>query len=436
MPSESVLLFNATADEMRIIEDILSRSEVDATPIAVSSVEDMEELIREKGARLVIIRIDGNLTRPDQFIRRLKRSLKGDFLLLVLVPGEKARNVRDYLHAGADDYWMLPLDASSFASRLYVMLEWGNAVRLEDREEPSRNNTFWRRIGRRLRRVFSFVSASSEPGPGSPRLLGGKWEMVRRLGFGSYGEVWLIRDREAVSLAVAKIPHSTKMNAKFLREASILKRLAGSPNAVHLKEIVRDEEKVVLIEEYAEGLTLQERMDQGMSGAAKERVFLALLDVVAFAHRSRIAHRDIKPENIVIGPSGGVKLLDFGTGKDLTRASISSTIIGSRPFMAPEQIMGKSRIASDVWALGVILYMLATECLPFYDDNEKQLMDLILETEPESPRSIAPDMPEELEGIILKCLRKDWARRCADASELKSELLRVFPTFGSGEVMR
>jgi serine/threonine protein kinase len=146
-------------------------------------------------------------------------------------------------------------------------------------------------------------------------------------------------------------------------------------------------------------------------------------------------HRDIKPENIIITPSGSVKLLDFGTGKDLTRRSISNTMIGSRPYMAPEQIMGKSRIAGDVWALGVILYALATECLPFYDDNEKQLMDIILEQNPEKPRNIAPQLPEELEEIILKCLEKDWTKRYRDASELQTELLRTFPDFGEGEVL-
>jgi len=146
-------------------------------------------------------------------------------------------------------------------------------------------------------------------------------------------------------------------------------------------------------------------------------------------------HRDIKPENIIITPTGDLKLLDFGTSKDLSRGSISSTVIGSRPYMAPEQIMGKSRIASDVWALGVVLYSLATEFLPFYDENEKQLMDYILETEPDSPRELEPDLPEEVEIIILKCLRKEWSERYPDAFELRQDLLEKFPDFGTGAAL-
>jgi len=146
-------------------------------------------------------------------------------------------------------------------------------------------------------------------------------------------------------------------------------------------------------------------------------------------------HRDIKPENIILTPSGRIKLLDFGTAKDLTRRSVSNTVIGSRPYMAPEQILGKSRLASDVWALGVILYALATECLPFFDENEKQLMDMILEVEPERPSQLEPDLPEDLERIILRCLEKDLAKRYPDAMALHEHLTGVLPGFGSGGVL-
>jgi serine/threonine protein kinase len=266
-------------------------------------------------------------------------------------------------------------------------------------------------------------------------LIGGKWEKLRRLGFGSYGEVWLVKNPENVEPAVAKVPHSQKMNTKFLREAAILKRLRDHPNAVHLKEVVKQDGKVILIQEYVEGGTLQDLLGQGMEAAAKESAFLQLLEIVARAHADKIMHRDIKPENIIVTHKGILKLLDFGTGKDLTRRSISNTVIGSRPFMAPEQILGNSRLASDVWALGVILYALSTGCLPFYDDNEKVLMDIILESEPERPRNLEPDLSEELESVILKCLEKDWSRRYRSAVELKTDLSERLPTFGQGEIL-
>jgi serine/threonine protein kinase len=324
------------------------------------------------------------------------------------------------------------------------MLHWGLAARHgeapaapalpgereppEGSAQPSPRPGLWRR----LRRALGFTGAGKTEREGGESLLSGGWEKVRRLGFGSFAEVWLVREAGKENLAVAKIPHNKKLNVKFLREAAILKRLGGHPNTARLLGIAKEEGKAIIIQEYAEGETLQEMMDRGMDAGLKENAFLELLDVVACAHRHRIMHRDIKPENIIIGPSGHLKLLDFGTGKDLTRRSISSTIIGSRPFMAPEQIMGESRLSSDVWALGVILYALSTEYLPFYDENEKHLMDLILEVEPDRPRNLEPGLPVELETIILKCLEKDWNRRYRDATEFRKDLLTVFPEFGKG----
>jgi serine/threonine protein kinase len=154
------------------------------------------------------------------------------------------------------------------------------------------------------------------------------------------------------------------------------------------------------------------------------------MDIVAHAHANRIVHRDVKPENIVVRRDGAVKLLDYGVAKELKDKDISSTMVGSRPFMAPEQIMGESQIASDVWALGVVMYAVYTNYLPFYHDNEKILMDLILAMEPRPPRQIEPDIPVELEEIILKCLKKNPKQRFANANILKKTILKAFPRFG------
>jgi serine/threonine protein kinase len=225
------------------------------------------------------------------------------------------------------------------------------------------------------------------------------------------------------------------MNPRFIREAAILRRLAGHPNCVQLQEVIEEKGKVILIEEYVEGATLLELLDQGMERSTKEKVFLELLDVVARAHGQKVMHRDIKPENIIITPAGVSKLLDFGTGKDLTLRSTSSTVVGSRPYMAPEQIAGKSQIASDVWAMGILLYLFATGLLPFYDENEKKLMDMILECDPDPPGRLEPELPAELERIILRCLQKDTDMRFRDAGELRRELLEYFPHFGNGQTL-
>lgn len=264
-------------------------------------------------------------------------------------------------------------------------------------------------------------------------LIGERYEKVERLGLGSFGEVWKVRDIERegrVPYYVAKIPNSKKLNGQFRKEAEICRRLAGHPNATKIIDVVEERGRVVLIQEFVEGRSLRELLEGSLEEADKERIVLQLVDIVAHAHQHRIMHRDIKPENIIVRRDGTVKLLDYGVAKELKDKDVSSTMVGSRPFMAPEQIMGESQIASDVWALGIIIYAIYTEYLPFYHDNEKILMDLILTIEPKPPRKIEPDIPVELEEIILKCLKKDPKERFADASILKRAILEAFPQFG------
>ncbi|UCG21269.1 MAG: protein kinase [Deltaproteobacteria bacterium] len=264
-------------------------------------------------------------------------------------------------------------------------------------------------------------------------LIAERYEKVERLGLGSFGEVWKVRDIEREGRApcyVAKIPTSKKFNDRFRKEASICRKLENHPNAIKVIDVVEEGGRVVLIQEFVEGPSLRELLEGSLEEKEKETILLQLVDIVAHAHKNRIVHRDIKPQNVIVRRDGIVKLLDYGVAKELKDKDVSSTMVGSRPFMAPEQIMGESQIASDVWALGVVMYAVYTNYLPFYHDNEKILMDLILTLEPKPPRKIEPDIPVELEEIILKCLKKDPKERFADASILKGVILKTFPQFG------
>jgi PAS domain S-box-containing protein len=265
-------------------------------------------------------------------------------------------------------------------------------------------------------------------------LIAERYEKVERLGLGSFGEVWKVRDTEREGRApyyVAKIPTSKKLNNQFRKEAAICRRLEGHPNSTKIIDVVEERGRVILIQEFVEGPSLRELLEGPLDDTKKEMILLQLLDIVAHAHKHRIVHRDIKPENIVVRRDSVVKLLDYGVAKELKEKDISSTMVGSRPFMAPEQISGESQIASDVWALGIVMYAIYTGYLPFYHDNEKILMDLILTTEPRPPREVEPDIPVELEGIILRCLKKDPKERFAEATILKETILETFPQFGA-----
>jgi PAS domain-containing protein/predicted Ser/Thr protein kinase len=265
-------------------------------------------------------------------------------------------------------------------------------------------------------------------------LLGGRYEKVRKLGQGNFGEVWLVADTEATGperYYVAKIPFLKAANVKFRKEGAICQKLAPHPGVARLIETVEDDGKLVLIQEYVEGQTLGDLLDRELPRPLVERIILQLIDVVAHAHKNRIMHRDIKPNNIIIQPDGTLKLLDFGVAKILGEKEISGTMVGSRPFMAPEQIMGKSERRSDIWAIGVLMYLLYTGELPFYREVEKLLIDQILEQEPQPPRELNQEIPPALEDIILKCLEKNLEERYPSAVALKNDLLRQFPHYGT-----
>ena len=308
--------------------------------------------------------------------------------------------------------------------------------RQESAEDVPRQEQEQRFLGRFLRqfapRIFPF-SREFFTLMKMTELIAERYEKIERLGLGSFGEVWKVRDIEREGRApyyVAKIPRSKKLNRQFRKEADICRRLGDHPNAIKLIGLVEERGRMVLVQEYVAGPSLKELMARTPEEDDIEKIVLQLVDIVAYAHQHRIMHRDVKPENIIVRPDGVIKLLDYGVAKELKDRDTSSTMVGSRPYMAPEQIMGESQIGSDVWALGVIMYALYTEFLPFFDDNEKALMDLILTREPEPPREIEPEIPVALEKIILKCLIKDPERRYASAGALKESLLREFPDFG------
>jgi DNA-binding response OmpR family regulator len=265
-------------------------------------------------------------------------------------------------------------------------------------------------------------------------LLGGRYEKIKKLGQGNFGEVWLVVDTEELGPQrhyVAKIPFLKAANPKFRKEAAICQRLSPHPGVVGLVSTLEEDGKLVLIQEYVAGKTLGDMLGEEVPRPLVERIVLQLIEVVAHAHRHQVMHRDIKPNNIIIQPDGVLKLLDFGAAKILKDKDISATVVGSRPFMAPEQIMGESERRSDIWAIGVLMYLLYTGELPFYSEVEKLLIDQILEQEPRPPREENPEIPPALEDIILKCLKKKVEERYPHALALRDDLLRQFPHYGT-----
>ena len=205
---------------------------------------------------------------------------------------------------------------------------------------------------------------------------------------------------------------------------------SGHKGVPKVFEMIEIENKKALIQEFISGKILYEVIERELEEGEIASVVIQLTDVVAHSHGMGIIHRDIKPGNVMVEPDGTLKLMDFGAAKELRDKEMSDTVTGSRPYMAPEQIMGKSQRRSDVWALGVVMYVLYTGMFPFYHEVEKVLMDIILRVPPSPPSKFNEALKPKMEGIILRCLEKRPENRYPDARALKEDVLDAFPGYG------
>ncbi len=440
--SQAVLLAGLLPEETALIEKLISVFDIEAWPIAIDTLKNPGTLFTDKEICLAVFHADEKYGRQDRHIRRLSELLSRPVPLLVLVPEGSSGRIRGYVQAGADDFSLLPLDEDSFSVRFYILLEWGQALvqspkpsyPWDEHGQQSKKN-LWRRLVGRLQEGITFFAPRTLTGDDEAGPIFNKWQQIRKLGSGGFGDVWLVQEVGREQLAVAKIPRDRGMNIRALRSAAILKRLIHHPNIAGLLEVVKEDGKYIIIQEYVDGPTLQQLLERGMSAGQKEALFLQLLAVTAYSHHHRIMHRDIKPENILVTQEGKLKLLDFGIARDLSWQKPDTVSEGSLDYMPPEQLRGQSSLASDVWALGVILYIFATGRAPFSRDNSPHPMDITIDTDIPPPRLVDPRVPAELDRVITRCLQKEPDKRYTDAIEMQNDLLRTLPTFGKGGII-
>jgi len=458
MRSETLLMFGLTEAEERLIRRLTRPFEIETESVKQRAFQDYPALFHEKEISIVIIHVDHDHVREVEKIRRIRKLLAVPVPLLVLISSELSSNIYRYLKAGADDYIVMPLNEESFAMRFYVLLECGQAIlqteearaapeRVESDKSQKIDGAREESTGKKLSYKYadtleliigylqeglSFFAPKSQFPRGDGRPIFHKWKPLRKLATGSDGVIWLVQEIGRERAAVAKIPHSPQMNINSLRAAAVLKRLVYHPNIVHMIEVVKDDGKFILIQEYVEGVTLPELLASNISSVQKEALFLQLLSVVAYAHDHKIIHRDIKPDNIMVRSDGRLKLLDFGSAKELSWIDCNLSPEGTLNFMSPEQLEGRACLASDVWALGVILYLLALNRLPFYQDNRSYPMDIELKMVAVPPGRIREEISDQLEQVIMRALEEDLDKRYRNASELRDDLLKRVPDFGNG----
>jgi hypothetical protein len=441
-PSETILLFDLSTAETILVRRLVSSFEIETTPLTISTVRKFVTDFPEKKICLVIFHVDLQQARQDRAIQLIRDFVGPRVPFLILVPREKLGEIKKLLRAGADDFMELPLNENRFSISFLILLEMGQAVTRPHttesskiKNETSNSRDFLNRLVGYFQEGLSYFAPKSLITRPRTEKISDKWQQVRQLGSGGFGVVWLVKRIGTDKLAVAKTPHSSFMNIRTLRSAAILKRLVHHPNIVHLLEIVKDSGKFILIQEYVEGPTLQQLLEGNISPLDKEAYFLQLVSVISYAHMYKILHRDIKPENIIINKSGQVKLLDFGIAQDLSWQPPDKSSAGTVNFMPPEQFEGQSCIASDVWALGVILFIFATNAVPYSQQNDQYPLDIDTTLESRSPRKINPQLDPNLERIIMRCLQKDLEKRYKNAAELLEDLQTTLPIFGRGELL-
>ncbi len=266
-------------------------------------------------------------------------------------------------------------------------------------------------------------------GPGS--VLRQRYRLDSELGRGGMGVVYRATDLELKrQVAVKVLPERVSTpdaRERFLREARAAAAL-NHPNIVVVHDVGEDQGILFFVMELVEGSNLKTAAPSDFSGIIE--IALKICDALEHAHTHSFVHRDLKPENVLISGaggsgSGGVKLADLGlaiTVKD-SRLSQAGTVLGTPAYMAPEQILGqKIDGRTDLYALGVVLYEMATRRQPFLGDDPLSIVSQHVHAPVIPPRALRPDLPRAFEAIILRLLAKDPAQRFSTASEVRDAL--------------
>jgi serine/threonine-protein kinase len=272
----------------------------------------------------------------------------------------------------------------------------------------------------------------------------GPWQLERLLAEGGMGDVWLARRADGVvqRTVALKLPRAEWVDRglalRIARERAILARLQHPHIAVLYEAGLGAEGRPYLALEYVEG----QPIDVWCRGQALREIlqfFVQLAQAVAYAHAHLVIHRDLKPGNVLATADGAPKLLDFGIsklieGEDQLAGATELTRLGGHrltlAYAAPEQVLGEPvSVASDVYALGVMLFELVTGQRLYVSNEAHALQTEILRGEPRRPSDVAPDRQRaralrgDMDAIVLTALRRDPAQRYASASSLADDLV-------------
>jgi len=274
--------------------------------------------------------------------------------------------------------------------------------------------------------------------------LEGRYQVLSELGRGGMGIVYQAYDKQlkeqvAIKLLSPLLSTDSEALERLTREVSLARRVTH-PNVIRIHDIAEVNGLYYVSMEYFAGTNLKEHLKRSgpLSLLNAYQILSQMCDGLDAAHSQGVIHRDLKSQNVMVGPSGQIKIIDFGLARSVHLEGMTATglIMGTPEYMAPEQVSGKHvDERADIYALGVILFEMLTGRVPFTGDSAIAIGFQQLKDAPPSPRSINPQIPEEVEKIILKALEKDPIRRYRNVDELRKDFESALPRFAAPAIV-
>jgi serine/threonine protein kinase len=255
----------------------------------------------------------------------------------------------------------------------------------------------------------------------------GKYEIIRSLGSGGFGSVYLARDTWLDIKVAIKVPHKQSSELYKLLKEPRLQAALNHPNIVRMIAAEKENRIFFMVMEYVKGKTLEKILEKDRILDCETAIDYVkqIAHGIDHAHKNKIIHRDLRPSNIIVSEEGTAKITDFGTSAWLNNVPYASTRIGSPPYMAPEQFLGKAGYQSDIYSLGCIFYEMIVGRPPIFDPDPFKILEKAQQGRITPPRLKNHKIPREIDEIIMKSLASKVEERFRKPSEFIQALANL-----------